>query len=780
MRTLTKKAVADVTRRKLRAALTILGIAIGILGLTAIGVASGQLNASFKASTDASSQPDLSFFTAPTSASLDQTLATQPGVKVVEPAGYVPLRWSIPTGHTTIVTLGFEDLSHVTIDRFHLVSGHLPTSANEIALEASANSLKPVRLGTRLTVEVAGKPETLTVSGLVHTPGLPSPAILRSTRGYMREADLESLSGTHGVNAFLVQVHTLSQRDATAHALGRIFAAQGVQVLSVEQGGTNMDATITNGTFGIMNVLSIIALLLSIFLLLSTITTLITEQVPIIGTMKTLGARRGQVIRPYLTSVLIYSVCGTALGIALGILVGSLLVSYLTSLLTLDSVPFQIGVGTLVEALVVGLAIPLAVAAVPVAVGTRISVRDAISGYGLDGAAGGRSRWSAFVGRIGGILPQTALLGARSLFRKRTRALLTLVALTLSATAFLAVQTTTYSLGSFLNGLLDTYHADVFASTAQPASIAQVQGVLARVHGIGTVEPLDQAIVTTNWGNGVLTGVDMAPQLYHRQMVAGRWFTATDHNVVVLSQDAADHSHLKVGDTIHVHDSLHDATWTLIGIARDYNGLGTFGVLLAPITQVNAFEGVPADYTNGALIQSTSARQSDIDALAARVDDALGAAGMQSSVETVQQIRTGIQSEFQTIYVLLYSAAIIVALVGAIGLFNTLAMSVLERRREVGILRSMGATGRNVASVFWTEGLSLTGLAWAVAVVLGIPAAYGFVAILGKLLIAVPFAFNPVSLLAMLVFLVAVASLASLAPVWGASRMRIAQTLRYE
>ena len=72
-----------------------------------------------------------------------------------------------------------------------------------------------------------------------------------------------------------------------------------------------------------MRVLSIVALLLSVFLLLSTITTLITEQFPVIGMMKAIGAQGGQVMRNYLLSVAIYGVIGTTLGLGLGIVVAT-------------------------------------------------------------------------------------------------------------------------------------------------------------------------------------------------------------------------------------------------------------------------------------------------------------------------------------------------------------------------------------------------------------------------------------------------------------------------
>jgi len=70
VRALTKKVFKDITHRKLRTVLTIVGIAIGIIGLSAISIASNQFRSSFEYSTDITAQPDLRFFTAPTNASI--------------------------------------------------------------------------------------------------------------------------------------------------------------------------------------------------------------------------------------------------------------------------------------------------------------------------------------------------------------------------------------------------------------------------------------------------------------------------------------------------------------------------------------------------------------------------------------------------------------------------------------------------------------------------------------------------------------------------------------
>jgi len=782
MKATTKKAIKDVTRRKLRALLTILGIAIGVMGLSAITLASGQVKGSLQYSIDTSAQPDIVFVTSPTAASLAPLLQQQPNVRVAEAKTIVSARWKVPTGHFPLLISGLNDFSHLQFDTFHLSSGHLPTAPDQIALEISDQMIAPVQVGSQIELEVRGVPQTLTVSGLVRTRGRLAASLNGQGWGYMQQGALQALFHLTGANAFLIRVNHTSEQEATAHQLAQVLQAQHVQVLGVSVGHDNGNITsVVDGIFAIMQVLSIIALLLSIFLLLSTITTLVTEQVPIMGTMKAIGARQGQVLRNYLTSVAIYGVVGTAIGLGLGLLCGSLLTSFFSSLLTLDAGSLTISPVLLVQGIVVGVGVPLVAAVLPVFLGTRISVREALSGYGLDGGSWRRGRaWANSVGRAFGFLPQTVQLGTRSLFRKRTRALLTLFALTIAGAAFLSVQTTSHSFDAFLTQVDSTYQFDISASLDTPQSYTQARQVLTTVPGLAASEPLFQVGVQTQWGTALLTGVKPDAQLYHRQLVAGRWLTESDQDAVVLSTHAALNSGLKIGDTIAFHNGLSSVRWRIVGLAKDDNNLAGFGVVLVSLREAAAFEHLPADSTDLIVIRSASSSQAAIDALANRVDDALSRAGMQATIQTQQQINQANQQQFLIIYVLLYSVAVIIALVGAIGLFNTLAMSILERRREIGILRSMGATGRKVAQVFWTEGLSLGILAWALACLIGLPAAYGFVWLLGRLLAPVPFTFDPVSLVLMLGFIILVVSLATLVPVWGAARVKIAQTLRYE
>ena len=782
MRALTKKVFKDITHRKLRTVLTIVGIAIGIIGLSAISIASNQFRSSFEYSTDITAQPDLRFFTAPTNASIAETLKQQPNIKTVQAGGYVVTRWSVPSGHIPITVLGIADFQNIQINKFELVEGSLP-GPNQILLESSDTALNSEHVGDQIDLQVHGTYRKLTISGFVRTRGLPSAALEQSAQGYMHESDLESLFQVHGMNFFEMQLNNYALRNETAKQLSQVFTTQHVLIFGINVGRNEDVPNIANGLFATMNALSAIAIVLSICLLLGTIMALITEQIQYIGTMKAIGATRGRVIRHYLYLVTVYGIIGTCVGLLLGIPGGYLLAQFLGGLVSLDIGPLQISPALILECIAIGIGTPLLAAALPTWFGTRITVKQALSGYGIDsGVAQEGHGWARAARGVFGIFPQTVQLGIRGLFRKRTRTILTLMTLTISGAAFLSVQTASYSFNTLLDRVYSTYHFDVMVSTPNAQPFSNFQHVLSTVPGVGRIEKLSQDQVPTPWGNAQLTGVQLDTQLYARQILAGRWFNSNDQNVVMISKDAADKSGLKVGDTFPINTSYNSARWHIIGIISDYSGIGpgNLGILLAPITQVDAFKHLPLNYTDTVMVQSTKSTSGAVDVLATRIDDALSAQGLLPYVTTnAQQVQQD-QSKYSIIYILLDLVAIIVAVVGAIGLSNTLAMSVLERRREIGILRSMGATSRKVAQVFWTEGTALGIFSWILALIIGFPVAYGFVLLQGNLLAPVPFAFNPLSLLWMLGFIVLIASLSSVVPVLGAARVKIAQTLRYE
>jgi putative ABC transport system permease protein len=773
---LTRKSIADVTRHRLRTILVVLGIAVGVLGLTAINITSGSLSASIAFSANRASAPDFSFSVQAVDASLAPELAAVPNVKTVQFATHYTTRWHTASTPVGIGIVAFADFHNVKINTFELTSGRLPGSG-EIVMESSDRALQNFAIGDKVAIETASGLRQLRVVGMVRTLGQPGAGFLSFATAYMSADALDQITGISSANHIDAQLRNTEQVNATARALANVLRAHDVVILSAFTPENNTVKTASDAVFAITRVLAIIALMLTSFLIINTVTTLIAEQIKIIGTMKAIGGTRQKVMRSYLLSVGIYSMAGTALGIGLGIFAGYEFLSYLTNLFTLDLGSFQVTLSTLLVSIGVGLSVPLLAAMLPLWLGTKITVRDAMTSYGVSNGKHAPSR--SKLGQRMTWIPQTTRLGMRSIFRKRGRAVLTLLALMISGIAFLSVSATSDSFTAGLNQFVDTYHMDALVGMhAQPYD--QVRAQMMAVPNVARVERFDDQFVKTLHGQIDLTGVETDTHMYRYRLIAGRWFRGNEPNVLLISDVSAGKLHLKVGDKVTFSNATDTASWTIIGEVFDHSNTLSGGVGITTIDNLYTFEKLPANLAAGFMIQARDASPQAVERMANALDATLTRAGASPNIQTVQQIMASNQGQFQIVTAILYGVSVIIGLIGLLGLFNTLTISVLERRREIGILRSMGATSRGIARVFWTEGMSLAVVAWVAALVVGIPAAYAFVSFISSVLLPLPFTFAPAALAIMLAFILLIATLASLGPALSASRVRVSDILRYD
>lgn len=784
MSAMAKKVVKDIARRKVRTVLTIIGIAIGIIGLSAINVASNQFRTGLAYSANMTSVPDMHIYTDPTNPDFTSVLLAQPNIKAVQAEGSIVTSWAIGQDTQLIQILGLLDFQHLQMNRFQLVEGSLP-GPGQIVLETGARSYDNVPIGGTISVQAGRVYRNLTVSGYVQTQGRPVATVAGKGYGYMAESSFEQVFNRHGVTDFAIQLDNYDARYQTLDQLSAVMQADHHPIEGTDVGRDEGVANTANGIFAIMDLLSVVAIVISVILLLGTISSLVTEQIKIIGTMKALGGQRGQIMRHYLALVFFYSIFGTAIGLVAGVAGGYLLALYLGSLVSLNIGDLQILPWQILESVAVGIGTPLLATLIPVWVGTRITARQALQGYGLENTASARrGGWASISRVLFGMFPQTIQAGVRGVFRKRLRTVLTMVSLAIAGASLFSVQTASYSFNTFLNHIYDVYHFDAMVSLSDPVPFSQFQQTLGSVQGVQSMESIFQDTASTQWGQATMTGVQIDTRMYHKDLVAGRWFTTTDQNAVIISQDAASKSGLTVGDSISFSLGVNKARWHIIGVARDFSGIGAgnLGVLIAPIGQFNSLLQIPTNATQSVMIQSAyaSPTAAQLDTLTQNVDNAMTSAGFIAQVTTPQQLIAQEQSKYGIIYIMLDAVAIIIALVGAIGLSNSLSMSVLERRREIGILRSMGAVRRKIVQLFWAEGTMLGLLAWILAVVIGIPEAYGLVLVQAHVLAPVPFAFNSLDLLWTLVIILVLAALASAGPVLAAVRVKIVQTLSYE
>ena len=793
MSVLNRKAIADVTRRKGRTILMILGIFIGVLGLTAVNGANDLFGKDLNSAI--SSSFDVFFAVDNAPPALIAKLEITGNVAALQQRATYATTWNLPgkAGTTPFQLYGYADLQHIQVGTLQLTSGRLP-GPGEIAMDTSDQSYAPVAIGDTIRVHIPGGQQVaLRVVGLIRSVGMA--ALSTSAQGYMSLDGLQHIApglltnnspqGTPALaTQILIKTQNANNNEQTFYALSSVLNAAHVKLL-IPSGFVSPQAAagsnfILQGLFTVFLVLAVVALLLTCLMILSTMNTMLGEQFKIIGTMKAIGGTRWKIMRSYLLSVSIYALIGTTPGLGLGLLLTSLLSGLVTQQAKVDLGPYQISAWVIATSLAAGLLAPLLAALLPLWIGTRITVHQAIANYGITSGRETRAWGKSFSG-----VPQTVWLGLRSVFRKPGRALLTLLALMLSVAVFMAAQITNTSL-SVTNGATSFVPTDFQASLGPlPVPYQQISSSLLTLPNVALVEPLDQEDVQISGHTSRVFGISATTHLYHPHLVAGRWLQGHELNTLVISDIAAQRLNAKVGEMISLSQGTHKVSWEIVGIVHELayasgsaDPHGRLGAMFTTLDNLDVtLRNLPAGAADLLYLNARDHSQAALQRLRGEIQRVLQQAGL---LQGQAQYTTSGLNLIVAVNALIDTLAIVVALVGLLGLSNTLAAEVLERRREIGILRSLGATGWRVSMIFWIEGGTLALIAWVPGILLAIPAGYALVNILSAYVGPIEFAIDPIAIALTLVFILVVSFVASFAPALSASHTRIREILRYE
>jgi len=137
---------------------------------------------------------------------------------------------------------------------------------------------------------------------------------------------------------------------------------------------------------------------------------------------------------------------------------------------------------------------------------------------------------------------------------------------------------------------------------------------------------------------------------------------------------------------------------------------------------------------------------------------------------------------FGAIIFLLLIMALMLAVVGGLGLMGTMRINVLERTREIGVLRAIGAPNKGVTRVFIREGIAIGLISWLLGAILAYPLGKGLSDGVGLAVMGVPlnFSYSMTGVWVWLILVVILSAMASFIPARNASRLTVREVLAYE
>jgi putative ABC transport system permease protein len=786
MSTIRRKAIRDFWQERARTALVVLAIALGISAFAAVlssyAILTRELDNGYLATNPASAVFRLDYV----DDDLVKAILQNPEVSDAEPrksiSGQIkagPVQW-----HNLILFV-VHDYGNIRVSKLVPEQGAWPPATGEILIERDAFQVARANIGDTVIVKTAnGVEQALAISGSVHDVGQAQARMENIVYGYINLATLVQLGEEPRLNQLNILVaQNRFNENHIRRVVGdveQLIKSRGheVQRVDIPQPGKHPHSDLMGILLLAMSSFGLFVLLLSGILVINLLTAMMASQVRQIGVMKAIGGTRRQIARIYFGQALFLGIAAVIVSVPLGILGSRALCRYMAVFLNFDINSFAVPVWVYLLVAVVGIAAPLIAAAYPVWHGTATPVRVALSDFGLSQANFGASAFDRALTRIGGTF-SFILFAIRNSFRRRARLVLTLLTLAAGGLFFLSALNIRASMINTLDRMFGARKYDLTVSFSDPYEMEKIQRAITKTPGITRAEGWFTTEATLGRGNRF--GVVALPadtQLLNFDIIEGRKLRPQDTDAIVINNALAGRERkMRVGDSVVLRINGEETTWRVAGIAREAFSPGVAYIPMSFIEQ--RYPGM----TNNLRLALEHSDPDSISRVKADLDRNLEREGVRArGSSTKAESRFAFDQHMLMIYVFLIVMSATVGGVGGLGLMTTMSLNVLERRREMGVMRALGATPRIVWLMIVAEGVVIGVLSWTIAALLAWPIGRA----VGNFLVGVmfrsglDFTFEPLGLVIWIVISIGVSAVASFLPAWKASRVTVREALAYE
>ena len=782
-----RKVLRDLWLHKSRTVLVVLAIAAGIAGAGAVLNTWALVRRVTREQYLASNPASATLFTDSIDAGLLARVGALPEIREVQARRTVFGSARVQGGWSTAVLFAMDNYSANKIGMVKPETGTWPPADGALVIERSSLAFSGASVGEPLSVLVGnGEPLALPVTGIARDVGLAPGWMEHVVYAFVTPATLARLGAPSTLGELQILVRDASlDREAIRRVAYDVKAAiegtgRRVTNVDVPEPGRHvhadqMDSLLyTQGAFGLL------ALFLSGFLVVNLISAMLAGQVKEIGIMKAIGASPKQLAGMYLGLALVLGLLASALALPVAAFIGREYAELKAELLNFDLTGTAIPFWVIALQGVVGALLPVAAAGLPVAYGCRITVSEALRDLGLTG--GGAASWSLLT-RVSGVA-RPLLLSLRNAFRRRQRMALTLLALATGGAVYLGALNLRTSIRGSVDLLYRPMRFELVLRFTRSWPADSVEAALKVTPGVSGAEAWSSAVAAVAHEDGTLgdafsiTAPPAGSKLLAYEAISGRWLEPGDSNALVISRGLLrDEPGLVVGREVTLVVGGRPTTWTVVGVVAGGPGTSAFG----PRETVSRLAG--DGRVAGAVVATEIAGPALQLEWIGWVRGEMESAGFAvQSTQLLSEGRRVMEDHLLMVADFLGVMAWLMIVVGGLGLASTMSLAVLERTREIGVLRAIGARHRAILTMVQVEGLVIAVLSWAMAIPLSVPMSVLLGQAFGRIMLPVPVSLAPemTGVMLWLGLVVAVSVVACAWPAFRATRITTAAALAYE
>ncbi len=799
MKTAFRKVWRDLWRNKGRTILVVMSITAGVLAIGMITASNlmmeGQLAAANRASNPSHGRITL---TRPIDQKMLEDLERLPGIVRADGRLSYSVQWrKSPLDEWQEGTLrSLPDYENQKLDLLELYEGSWPGREDVVVPYNQIDTFHVPDLNETLYFKINEREKAYPVNGVIRDPVALVPPFDEVPSFYVSRDTFQNITGYFSFIQVRVIVPEYSPEavQEAADQIEQSLRRGGIEVnyVSPTDPGDHWAQATMDGVGLIMTIMAVSSLGLSTFLIINTMNALMVQQIPQIGMMKTVGGLTRQITTIYLAGVAVYGLLALFIAVPAGAFAGNALARWLLTFINVPPEPFTLVGQSLLLQLLTGLLAPLLAGLYPILRGVAIPVAQAISNYGVGQGQYGFRFMDRVMTRIHGI-PRLAILALRNTFRRPGRVALTQITLTFAGAIFMMVLSTHQSFQFTLDRIFEGFGFDVLIIFEQNQLIEEivplaesrpsVQHAEMWIFSGGFASPAEpKPGAETDRASIDIRGAPADSELYVPQLVAGRDFDTRDGHAILFNQKIAGELGITIGDQVVIEIPGYDeTTWTIVGLILDLGANAGQQSVYVPrdslardLNMIGRSRVIEVKGSEDTLTAQTAVEKDIVDFFESR--------GKRVSYSTTAlENKELANAQFSILTTILLLMTVLIAAVGGFGLSGTLSINVMERTREIGVMRAVGASSVDIGRIFIGEGLLLGLVSWLTAIPLSAAAGKQFVNALGTI-IDFPFEYRysaeSIWLWFGIIFLISIT--ASWLPARRATRISVRESLAYE
>jgi putative ABC transport system permease protein len=684
----------------------------------------------------------------------------------------------------------FDNYEDMQVNRLIPESGTFPPKKRQILFERSSIPLTGVQIGDNVVIELPnGQQRTLEVAGTVHDLKAVPANLWPDITAYVSPETMEWLGFPYSYNQLeLVAGDEFDSREKLTKLSNEIqdkLRNKGFTVgaVTVREPGEHWAQTSMASLVAILSTVGFFSLILSGFLVINTITGILAQQRRQIGIMKAIGATAQQIMGIYMVLVICFGLLALFVALPIGSLLAYFYTYIMAHFLNIDVSQFHVPRQIFVLELIIAVVVPLIAALVPILNGVKVSAWETISNYGITNRSREGWLWRMLM-RIRG-LPRPLILSIRNTFRRRGRLFMTLGTLILAGTLFISIVNVRGAMVSRLYDVLKMYNFEIILIFDHSYGSHMAEHRVEQMPNISQAEARTYTQAQRIEPDGTegstfsLGGLPPESDFFKPTLLSGRWLQENDQNPIVLSNELVrNEPDIQAGDEIEIKVGNDKYKCKVVGIIFTPNDTTAY-------SSFNYVSHVKHSYgdASSVFIKTQDQNLSTQAEMVKVLEDHLKTAGIGVSKSiTIADIIKSSTSRMDFLVRFLLLMSFMAAAIGGLGLAGTMSLNVLERTREIGVMRSIGATSPMVGGIVVAEGMLIGFISWLLAIPCSIPFSYAFNALLGYAFFKRPldFNFSLTGIIIWLIIVMVISIAASLLPARQAMKMSVQETLAYE